>query len=231
MKLILTFSLLLFVYSTNAQFAVVSSDDGCADVRIAPNAIAKISSPLQNNIAVLIDENYADDNPGTDWVRVYFGQEPYCFDCTPDMTQHASGYIHKSQLKVLEALEPVADTIFNIVYTLETFDPSDKNMIYDEGRDAIESINGRAFFGADCGTPNTEIVKAVAFLQGSKDTYFYISMDFLWSILHADNHFTYYKNGDSYFAVQQVGEGTCATDLVWVFEPRGLKQRLMGGRL
>ncbi len=227
----LIFSLLLFVYTTNAQFAVVSSDDGYANVRVAPSTIAKISTPLQNNIVVLMDAIYADDNRGTDWVRVYFGQGPYCFDCTPDMAQHASGYIHKSQLKVMEALEPVADTVFNMVYTIESFDPSDKKIIYYEGSSAIESINGRAFFGADCGTPKTEIVKAVAFLKGLKDTYFYISMDFLSSVLHADNNFTYYRNDDSYFAVQQVGEGTCATDLVWVFEPRGLKQRLMGRRL
>lgn len=53
-------------------------------------------------------------------------------------------------------------------------------------------------------------------------------MDLIWSILHAGNNFQYHKNTDTYFVLQSAGDGACYTDIVWVFDENGLKQRLMG---
>ena len=217
---------IFFSLPAQAQMAIVNSRDGYANVRSAPSPEAKIITPLPNNTAVLIDEIYADGLPDARWRKVYFGEDPYCTDCEPGLSKHVAGFIHQSQLKRIEELKTADTIIFYMKYTTASFNPSGKKIIYtDSSSSFIQSVNGQPYFGTDCGTPKTEIVKADAVV---KDRVFSIPLDFIWNILHARNNFRYFQNGDTYFALQNTGDGACTTDVVWVFDKNGLKQRMLG---
>src|SRR5690606_9211204 len=121
-----------------AQLAVVSSNDGYANVRTQPNMQGEIVTPLQNNTVVLLDGIYAAEYTDTKWQRVYFSQDPYCMACTPDLTHHMPGFIHKSQLKPITELNPVDRTVFNMSYTIAAFNPSTKRIThFDDNSTAI----------------------------------------------------------------------------------------------
>jgi len=218
--------LVLFINQAKADLVIVASADGYANVRSQPVLDGEIITPLQNNTALLIDGVYADEHPDTKWHKVYYGRDPYCMDCTPDLSEgYETGFIHQSQLKKISSLTQADSTVFHMHYTVSTFNPSGKDIRYSEDAATIERINGKSYFGADCGIPQTEITQATAWVV---DRQFDIPMDFFWGILHAGNNFQYYKHQDNFFALQRLGDGACFTDIVWVFDSGGLKQRILG---
>ena len=217
---------LTFPLSLKAHLAIVDVQQGYTEVRVNPSENSSLLTLLQNNTAVLIDGIYLEEYSDTDWLKIYFAGDPYCLECSPDLTMHQSGFVRTSHLVDIESLKQSDTTIFKMIYTIRLFDVSTKTIQYfDSTASTIASINGKAYFGADCGLPNTEIVQAIAVLKHEE---FSIPMTLLWSILNAGSNFRYFCKDDSYFALQDIGDGACVTSLVWVFDEKGLKQRMLG---
>lgn len=75
---------------------------------IAPRekSVSQTVLPLLAQITDEIIQSTIEEHPETQWLKVYFGKDPYCQDCTPILSQyHATGYIHHSQLKMITELE------------------------------------------------------------------------------------------------------------------------------
>lgn len=216
----------LLPYTLFAQMAVISNENGYATIRVNPSLSAEIISPLQNNTVVLIDGIYKDEHTKTEWQKVYFGADPYCLRCTPDFSEgYISGFIHSSDLKNIKELKLVDSDIIKMEYIIKPFTNKNKEIVYLDGSNAIKYINLSAYFGSDCGTPKTEITEINATV---KDRVFSIPLDFVWNIIHAQNNFQYFQSNGDYFVFQEIGDGACSTNVVWVFDKNGLKQRLLG---
>lgn len=215
-----------FANSSYAQMAIVQSTDGYSNLRSAGSTNAKIISPLQNNIVVLVDELYAEEHPNDKWLKVYVGSDPYCLNCSSDLSKHKTGFIHESQLRFIKDLKKAASSDIKMSYTISPFKATGKQIKYaDNEKTVIASINGKSYFGADCGIPKTEIQKVEATVKGKK---FNVPLDYIWSIINAQNNFKYFQNGNNFFAIQSLGDGACYSEVVWVFDAKGLKQRMLG---
>lgn len=207
------------------QMAVVVSSDGYANVRVGPSLASDTLTTLVANTVVLIDGVFLDSAPDGKWRKVYFSQDQYCFGCSPDRQEtYQSGYVHLSQLKNVADLKQVESSVFSMSFNVQEFKAAGKRIEYGEDSTII-SINGHAYFGMDCGMPQTETIKVSAILGDKKFT---LPLEFVWSIVHAQNNFRYFSNGSNYFALQRIGDGACSTEAVWRFDRSGLKQRLIG---
>jgi len=215
----------LLVYSLAvSQIAIVYSKEGYSNLRRWASQDAKIVTVLANNSVVIIDATATEHGEQHDWLKVFTGADPYCIRCTPDLREgYHSGYIHKSQIENLEELEEINNESIFMRYSIAPFDSSTKTIMYVDG--SISTINGFPYYGADCGTPSTEIKQAKAVVN---DQTIAIPIRYVWSILHAQNNFRYFLRHDTIFIMQRVGDGACTTDVIWTIANQQLKQRLLG---
>ncbi|KGE12836.1 sh3 type 3 domain protein [Sphingobacterium deserti] len=207
-----------------SQIAIVDSKEGYSNLRREASPNAEIITVLANNSAVIIDAMAMEHGEHNGWLKVFTGADPYCVRCTADLKEgYHLGYIHRSQVKNLEELEEVKSGSVFMRYNIVPFDPSTKKITYIDG--SISTINGFSFYGADCGTPSTEINQAKAVINDQAIT---IPMRYIWNILHAQNNFRYFRQRDTVFVLQRVGDGACTTDVIWTFANQQLQQRLLG---
>src|SRR5690606_22692567 len=137
-----------------------------------------------------------------------------------------AGYIHNSQLLALNKLEKPRKADFSMQYLIKPANLKGKKIAYyDENSTAIKSINGIYYYLAYCGIPNELIEKADATIKGTKVS---IPTELLLGIGSARQSFDYYKLGNVYLAVQEIGDGACTNHVVWVFERNKLTQRFIG---
>ena len=226
MKRLLTLiSILLVVHAGFSQVAVISSPDGYANIREKPDSKSKVIAKVKTNTVILAfnDEIGVSANDAV-WSEVVEIKEPMSRLNTAN-EEYTYGYIHTSQYKLFDQLKNADPKVFKFEYKHKPFSKSGKKIGYIDGSESIETINGEHYFGADCGTPKTEITKETATI-GNKIVD--IPMSLIWGILHAGNEFEIKTYNNHYYVSQGVGDGGCFTHLVWVFDKNGLVQRFVG---
>lgn len=228
--MILSVFIIIFLLSGffgNAQkFLVVTAKEGAANIRNWN--LEKTKKALKNNTVVFWEDEY--DGPGYSegWLAIKYAKDAFHKNAEETSENLEAALVHQSQATDLEKLKKVGGKEFSVRYTTQKFNFKNKKIVWGEGKQYIKTVNGKNLFGADCGLPKTEIVKAEATINGKK-----IKIDdaLLTNILGATNgRFQYYKKGNTYFAVQENGDGACFYYVVWVFENGKLVQRL-GGNL
>lgn len=209
----------------SAQFAVISAPDGYANIRVRPNVKSSIIKKLQKNTVVFLDEDYNVGDRSSPWRHVYFSEDLFFKDADETLKNLKKGFVHKSQIVDMFDLDKPEENEFSITYNIGDFNFKNKKIVWGEGKHYVASVNGQNLFGADCGLPKTEIVKAFAKI---KDSIVPIQHSLLLNILSAQNGFRYFKNSEMYFAFQTNGDGGCFYHVLWAFENGRLKQRLIG---
>jgi len=214
-----------FRFAAAQQFLVISGSGGSADIR--EWNLAKTGKSLKNGTVVFWEgEGY--DGPGYlyGWLYIRYSKDAFYENADETLENLETGLVHQSQVTELEKLSKPAAKEFSMKYTTRKFNFSNKKLVWGERKAYIESVNGKKLFGADCGLPKTEIVKAEATIGGKKIS---IEKSLLLNILGAaDGRFQYFKKRNTYFALQSNGDGACFYYVVWVFDKNGLKQRILG---
>ncbi len=222
------FTLILIVVFVNvgfSQVAVISSRDGYANIREKPDSKSKVVAKVKTNMVILaFNDDTGVSNADAVWSQALLIKDPMSRLNTSN-DEHTYGYIHRSQYKLLDDLKNADPKAFKFQYKHKPFSKAGKKIGYIDGSEAISTINGEHYFGADCGTPKTEISKATATI-GSKIVD--IPMSLIWGILHAGKDFEIKTYNNHYYVSQGVGDGGCFTHLVWVFDKNGLVQRFVG---
>lgn len=219
-----TFIFLLLAFFGKAQnFLVVTAKDGFANIR--DWNLQKSGKTLKTGTVVFWDDEY--DGPGylDGWYRIAYADDAFSKNADETGNHLQFGLVHQSQAASLFGSSPADEKSFSVKYETQKFNFSDKKIVYGEDKNYIEKVNGYPLFGADCGLPKTEIVKATACFYGKKAE---IPKDLLWNLLSAKNSFQYYKHGDTFYAYQQNGDGACVYYVVWAFKNGKLVQRLIG---
>ncbi len=225
-----TFLLIFLMIISNkllAQPYIIKSKEGYTNIRIAPNANAEIKAKLKNHTVILIDQTEELPSEQSNWRKVLFYKDkPFSFLVYEENLEMDHGYVHKSQLKNLEDLQKVNEETFKITYTLESFSASKyKVSYYDNGNTNVKSINNIYYYLADCGLPKKAISKAEVKVNKQQIE---IPGKYLLGIFSASDNFQYYKDGNVYYASQQIGDGACTNYVVWVVENQKLTQRFVG---
>lgn len=210
-----------------AQPYLIQSKEGYSNVRESADSKGKIQNQLKNNTVVLIDQVEEQDLAKDQWIKIlYYENLPFSIVEIKDEKPLKAGYIHNSQLLALNKLEKPRKADFSMQYLIKPANLKGKKIAYyDENSTAIKSINGIYYYLADCGIPNELIEKADATINGTKVS---IPTELLLGIGSARQSFDYYKLGNVYLAVQEIGDGACTNHVVWVFEKNKLTQRFVG---
>ncbi|MDO5615531.1 MAG: hypothetical protein Q4G16_05030 [Cruoricaptor ignavus] len=222
-KLLLIFIVLFYAQLTHAQFLVITGTDGYANIR--EYNMTQSGKTLKNNTVVFWMDEY--DGPGysDDWLKIYYSEDAFYKNADETLEKMEIGLVHLSQVTPLEELQKASEKEISVKYDTQKFNFKDKKIVWGEDKTYIKKVNGKPLFGADCGLPKTEITKATAIINNQTIA---IPKNLLWNILGATNGFRYYKNGNTYFAIQSNGDGACVYHVVWVFENGKLTQRLIG---
>ena len=212
---------------TLAQPYLIQSKEGYSNVRESGNPRGKIQNRLKNNTIVLIDQVEEQDLAKNQWIKIlYYENLPFSIVEIEDEKPFKEGYIHRSQLLAINTLGKPKAGEFSMQYLIKPTNHKDNKVeYYDESSTSIKSINGIYYYLADCGIPEKEIDKAEAKINGVKVS---IPRKLLIGIGPASQTFDYYKLGDIYLAVQEIGDGACANYVVWLFEKDKLTQRFVG---
>lgn len=202
---------------------VVTAKDGFAIIR--DPFFKKTGKTLKTGTVVFWESEY--DGPGylNGWFHIAYTDDAFSKNADETGKHLTFGLVHESQVTDLKQLNEVQAKSFNIQYKTKKFDYRGKKILFSEDKNYIKTVNGYRLFGADCGLPKTEIVKATATLESKKIE---MPKDVLWNILGANGTFEYYKWGNTYYALQSNGDGGCAYYVVWVFKNGKLLQRLLG---
>lgn len=216
--------LLLYAVHANAQnFLAVTAKDGYAN--ICDWNLKKTGRTLKTGTVVFWDDEY--DGPGhlNGWYKIAYTKDAFSKNAEEAGGHLQDGLIHKSQVANLFVISPADENSFSMKYETKKFSFNNKRIVYGEGNNYIEKVNDHNLFGADCGLPKTEIVKATARFY---DKTVEIPKYLLWNLLSAKDGFQYYYHGDTYYAYQQNGDGGCAYYVIWAFRNGKLVQRLIG---
>ena len=220
-NLITTFCIVfLSLNSIGQQVAIIKDADGFTNVRKEPNPESEVITKLYENEVFWF---YSEGNE--DWIEVYIPVNKYSLGCPSGLK--LSGYIHRSRLLPLDEL-PIYDGLdFSFTQTIIPFDTLNKIIETVDGK-YVYSIDGRTFWGTDGGLPRNQIQSLDV---KYKDEIISISKAFFEDIYEISTDYSIYKNGTIVFVYQMNSDGAGGYELVWVFNEKELKQRLVGSIL
>src|SRR5690606_8207256 len=125
-------------------------------------------------------------------------------------------------LMPLEKLQEYQGSDFSFRYILAQFDSINRIVDRYNGK-WVTALDGRPVWGTDGNFPKTRVADIDIKINGQKIV---IHKVFYSDIFECDNRFSVYKSGRTFFVHQWNGDGAGAYELVWVFDEKGLKQRL-----
>ena len=220
--LLLVFLLVVFLGKAQS-FLVVTAKDGFANIR--DWNLQKTGKTLKTGTVVFWDDEYDGAGHLDGWRKIAYTEDAFSKNAEETGKHLQFGLVHQSQVADLFVISPAEEKTFSMKYDTQKFDFNNKKIVYGEGKNYIKSVNNYPLFGADCGLPKTEIVKATASFNGKKVE---IPKDLLWNLLSAKDGFQYYKRGDTFYVFQQNGDAACTYYVVWAFRNGKLVQRLIG---
>ncbi|MEM7575031.1 MAG: hypothetical protein AAF433_19150 [Bacteroidota bacterium] len=208
--------------------ATIQDPDGWTNVRAAPDAQAEVIHIIQENDLFWFGCHSVEvtNVEELEWVPVCVPINDFCIaaDRTYKRYDLIQGFIHSSRLLTLESMSPYLGTDFSFQYELSAFDPADK-IIETTGSSVTSRINGRTFWGTDGELPKIQIDNIKVEIEGRE---IIISRALYEDLYNCDGIITIYKNGATYFVVQGNSDGAGTYELAWVFDHKGLRQRLVG---
>ncbi|MEI5984463.1 hypothetical protein VJ786_06060 [Sphingobacterium sp. PU5-4] len=213
------------IFAVQAQLAVISSQDGYANVRAEGNNKAKVIDKLDKFTVILFDEEFMHEKKNADWIPVQYIDQKNRNNLGNGNIDLKAGYLHKSQFKIMDALPSANPQEFKFLVETQTFNISNKKIEYYPQSQSPVKINGQFYFGGDCGLPKTE-VKSMRAMFNKKNIQ--VPMNYIWGILHANKNYEAKKFDGHYFVKQEIGDGGCFSFLVWEFSDTGLQQRFVG---
>jgi len=224
---IYTFIIFLGPSTLYSQPYIINSKEGYSNVRESANLNARVISTLKNNTVIIVDIIEDPDIESNKWLKIFFYKnKPFSIIEPLKDNSMDYGYIHKSQVKELRKLQIAKPTEIKMTYEIKRFSKENYKIDYYEGNEGYPlTINNALYYLTDCGMPKTSIVKASTKIDTN---HIEIPIKLVWGIISAQNNFEYFKNADTYYAYQEVGDGACFNYVVWVFKEGKLVQRFIG---
>lgn len=153
MKYALIFFIILLSLSTYAQFGIIADKDGYVNVRTGKEAGSKITDTLKNGHLIFCFENEGN------WTNIDYSRND----------KKLNGFVYKDRYTLISSYQlvpivkndPDAVTLSKdsiaITVTLKAFDKQKHRYRYfKEGKDQIELIDNKKYWGTDGGMPAVE---------------------------------------------------------------------------
>ncbi|MDX1445722.1 hypothetical protein [Lishizhenia sp.] len=222
MKYSFLFFPLLFSSFLFSQMAIVKDKDGWTNLRKSANAHSEIIYKVYENEVFWLGYNVTDSMlKHQEWIPVLIPKNKFSFHQT--LQPYISGFIHRSRLMLLDELEEYAGNDFSFQYFTSPFDSTHK-IIDTINKTCFTRINGRPIWGTDGNLPKTQVDSIAINLNG---TDLHLHHIFYSDIYECTNNFTIYKSGDIFFVYQYNSDGAGFYEILWVFNEKGLMQRLI----
>lgn len=202
------------------QVAIIQDPDGWTNVRKAPDGKSEVILKVYENQVFWFD--YEEVDQEQDWISVYIPKNNYSLDKSEP--NYITGFIHKSRLLPLKKLKEYTGNDFIFEYQLSEFDSTNRIIDRHAGK-WVTAIDGRPVWGTDGDFPGIQVKNMKVIVEGWLID---VHEVFYSDIYECDNEISIYKNGDTYFAYQRNSDGAGSYEIVWVFNKKGLKQRLVG---
>ena len=211
---------MLFVSYLSAQVAIINDPDGWTNVRAHPDKSAKVIHKVHEDEVFWFDEESYDN--GDAWITVYLPKNRFNFGNVNH--ELMTGYIHHSRIQPLLELTAYSGDAFYFKYLLDSFYSDDKILDRDENG-FLQSINGQFVWGVDGWDPKVQVEAIQVRINGIEVP---VHPVFFSDIFECRQEVEVFKVKDTYFVHQINSDGVGAYELVWVFDSKGLKQRLVG---
>ncbi|TGE25557.1 hypothetical protein E5K00_10325 [Hymenobacter aquaticus] len=229
MKTILTLLFGLYLLPARAadlyaNTAIIRDLDGYTNVRATPTRQGQILLRLRENQVFFFDPEEYEQHQ--EWITVWVA--PDRFNTQPvgdaaDASYHTQGYVHRSRLQTLLSLPAYRGPEFRIRYELVPFRAAAHTVDRSQGWVEIKDVPYA--WGVDGHMPRTEIRAVRATVQGQAVP---VPRRLLAGLFEAPQPTDVFRRGNTFFVVQQNGDGAGGYTLVWVFTKAGLQQRLVG---
>jgi hypothetical protein len=218
--ILLILHLFLFFQSTYAQVAIIQDKDGWTNVRSKPDGNSEIIYRIYTNQVFWVDHFYSDKEQN--WIKVDIPKNKFCLNDNDN--NYISGFVHKSQIKMLKNMNEYHGNDFSFEYIIIDFDSTNRIIDKQEGS-FISEIDGRPVWGTDGTFPRKQVDDIKVIIDGNVID---IQEVFYSDIYECDNEFSIYKNNDTYYVHQWNSDCAGTYEIVWVLDKCGLKQRYIG---
>ncbi len=220
MKTISTLLIGLIFTCAYSQIAIIKDKDGYTNVREFDDVESEIIYKLLENEAFWY--NYDDFQNEKQWINVFIPKDKFCVNYSKDM--YLKGYIHKSRLLPIEALEKALPMEVQLHFESKVFNKT--SHIIDGNEYIATKIDGRKIWGTDGNYPKKEISKGMFLVKNTKiEVHRVLYSD----LFECNQNIEVYKNKDTYFVSQNHNsDGAGTYEILWVLtEKSGITQRLV----
>jgi len=221
MKNLLQIIFIIFtIQSSFGQVATIQDSDGWTSVRKAPGGKSLVIHKIYENEVFWYNREELIEEK--EWISIYIPIND--FSLGKSDPNFIKGFIHKSRLLPLEKLNEYSGEGFQFEYLLSEFDSTGRIIEKENGK-WIVAIDGRPVWGEDGNFPKTQVNDIKVTIEKME---IQVHPVFYADIFECNREVSVYKNDETYFVYQLNSDGAGAYEIVWVFDKKGLKQRLIG---
>lgn len=222
MKIIFFSVILLFSSNLFAQFAVITDNDGYANIRSEAQKGNNISDKLNNGFLVYCF------TPENNWINIDYSKN----------NKDLNGYLYKDRIKYLSEFtkiplikETQTKVIFqkdslNITIESKKFDPNVAKLTYfKNNKSQLDKINGKRFWGTDGDIPK-KVYKFIKVTMRNKTIELPLdSFEDLFEPSFFNTKINYNKKDDILYIYSSNSDGAGSYEIVWIIEKGKYKER------